>query len=221
VRPGDQILEIGCGWGGFAEVAATQYGAVVRGLTLSRRQLEYARQRARTGGWVDRAHFELQDYRDAEGRYDHIVSIEMFEAVGERYWPIYFRRLGELLRPGGGALVQTITIADEYFDRYRSGTDFIQRYVFPGGMLPAPGRFTALARRGGFEVADDLAFGPDYARTLALWLERFDASIEAVRALGYGARFERMWRLYLAYCEAGFRSGSTDVHQYHLMPLRP
>lgn len=193
----------------------------VLGLTLSARQLEYARQRVHASGMAHRARFELCDYRDVRGRFDHVVSIEMFEAVGERYWPRFFGRVRELLRPGGGALVQSITIADTLFARYRRSTDFIQRYIFPGGMLPSPERFAAQAARSGFAITDDLAFGRDYARTLATWLERFDQRIADVRALGHGLRFERMCRFYLAYCEAGFRAGSTDVHQFHLVQVRP
>ncbi len=216
VRPGEHVLEVGCGWGGLAEVAAQEYGARVTGITLSQRQLEYARERAARGGWADRAGFELRDYRDAGGRYQHIVSIEMFEAVGERYWPVYFRRLRELLAPGGRALVQTITIADRHFARYRRGTDFIQRYIFPGGMLPSPEVFAAQARRAGLAVTGDFAFGGDYAHTLRLWHQRFAERAGPLREAGFDAGFQRMWRFYLAYCEAGFRAGSIDVHQFEL-----
>jgi cyclopropane-fatty-acyl-phospholipid synthase len=216
VRPGEHVLEIGCGWGGLAEVAAQEYGARVTGITLSQRQLEYARERAACGGWSDRAGFELRDYRDAGGRYQHIVSIEMFEAVGERYWPVYFRRLRELLAPGGRAVVQTITIAERHFARYRRGTDFIQRYIFPGGMLPSPEVFAAQARRAGLVVTGDFAFGGDYAHTLRLWHQRFAERAGMLREKGFDAGFQRMWRFYLAYCEAGFRAGSIDVHQFEL-----
>jgi cyclopropane-fatty-acyl-phospholipid synthase len=191
------------------------------GLTLSVCQLQYARQRVQASGTAHQVHFELCDYRDVRGRFDHVVSIEMFEAVGERYWPRFFSRVRELLRPGGGALVQSITIADTLFARYRRGTDFIQRYIFPGGMLPSHEQFVAQAARADFRIADDRAFGEDYARTLAVWLESFDRQIDEVRALGHGPRFERMWRFYLAYCEAGFRAGSTDVHQFQLLQGEP
>jgi len=216
VRPDEHVLEVGCGWGGLAEVAAQEYGARVTGITLSQRQLEYARERAARGGWSDRASFELRDYRDAGGRYQHIVSIEMFEAVGERYWPVYFRRLRELLAPGGRALVQTITIAEQHFARYRRGTDFIQRHIFPGGMLPSPAAFERRAASADFRVAERFAFGRDYGRTLALWRDRFEAAWPQIASHGFDERFRRLWRFYLAYCEAGFRAGSTDVYHYLL-----
>jgi len=215
-RPGQTILEIGCGWGGFAEVAARDYGCRVHGVTLSPAQLAYARERAAAGGWADRAEFSLVDYRDLQGRYDHIVSIEMFEAVGERYWPSYFRQLRGLLKPGGRAAIQTITIADERFAAYRRGTDFIQRHVFPGGMLPSPAAFERRATGADFVVADRYAFGLDYARTLALWRESFEAAWPRIARLGFDERFRRLWRFYLAYCEAGFRAGTTDVVHYLL-----
>lgn len=215
-RPGDRILEIGCGWGGFAEVAAQDYGCRVEGITLSSAQLAFARQRAEQGGWSGQAEFRYQDYRDVQGQYDHIVSVEMFEAVGERFWPGYFRGLRRLLKPGGRAVVQTITIADDLFRRYRRGTDFIQRYIFPGGMLPSPARFESLARKQGLAVDESFAFGMDYARTLNHWHRRFNARLDGVKQLGFDDHFIRMWQFYLAYCEAGFLAGSTDVRQYLL-----
>ena len=213
--PGDRVLEIGCGWGGFAEYAAAR-GCRVTGITVSQAQLEFAQRRIARAGLADRVTLELRDYRDLAGEYDAVVSIEMFEAVGERYWPGYFAALRDRLAPGGRALVQTITIAEEKFERYRSGTDFIQQYIFPGGMLPSPVRFAALAGAAGLEVAGTHAFGLDYAATLRLWRERFDAARTAVAAQGFDETFRRLWRFYLAYCEAGFRSGSTDVLQVHL-----
>jgi len=213
--PGASVLEIGCGWGGFAEVAARE-GLRVRGLTLSTEQLAYASERIAQAGLRERASFALQDYRDETGRYDGIASIEMFEAVGEAWWPAWFETLRRSLAPGGRAVVQVITIADELFERYRKGTDFIQQYVFPGGMLPSPSAFEAQVRRAGLRVAGRFAFGADYARTLALWRERFVARIDEVRALGFDRRFERLWEFYLAYCEAAFRHGNTDVVQYTL-----
>jgi cyclopropane-fatty-acyl-phospholipid synthase len=215
-RPGDRVLEIGCGWGGFAELAVMQYDCHVSGVTLSPAQLDYARQRAQRGGYADRVSFELRDYRDLRGRYQHIVSIEMFEAVGRRYWPVYFRRLRELLGAGGRAIIQTITIDDELYARYSRGTDFIQSYIFPGGMLPSPSVFRAQARRAGLNVLRAFSFGQDYARTLRLWQERFDAHGDEVRALGFDEVFLRMWRFYLCYCEAGFASNSTNVYQFEL-----
>jgi cyclopropane-fatty-acyl-phospholipid synthase len=213
-RPRQTVLEIGCGWGGFAEVAATEFGCRVLGLTLSPAQLAHARERAELGGYADRVDFELCDYRDVRGRYDHIVSIEMIEAVGERFWPTYFRRLSALLKPGGRCAVQAITIADALFARYRRGTDFIKQHIFPGGMLPSPAIVHRQAARAGLRVEDDFAFGADYARTLSRWHARFEAQAEAVRGLGFDERFGRRWRFYLAYCEAGFATGQLDVHQY-------
>lgn len=221
VKPGERLLEIGAGWGGFAETAVAQ-GVAVHGLTLSTEQLAHARERlaAIDGGAL--ASFALQDYRDesvaARGAppYDAIVSIEMFEAVGEPYWSAYFECLARNLKPGGRAVIQTITIADALFDRYRKGTDFIQQYVFPGGMLPSRGVFVGLAQRHGFEVCDAFAFGPDYARTLARWHRDFDAQVAQVRAQGFDERFIRLWKFYLSYCEAAFRHGNTDVLQFTL-----
>ena len=215
VKPGDQILEVGCGWGGFAEQAVAR-GAHVTGLTLSPAQQSFAQNRALSGGWAERAEFLLTDYRDMAGQFDHIVSVEMFEAVGDRWWPTYFRTLKKLLKPGGRALIQVITINDALFKRYRRGTDFIQRHVFPGGMLPSPNVVCTQAARAGFQVSDDLAFGAHYARTLGLWHEAFCDRLLEVKAQGFDDRFIRLWRFYLAYCEAGFRADSIDVHQYTL-----
>ncbi|WP_018411527.1 SAM-dependent methyltransferase [Methyloversatilis thermotolerans] len=211
------VIEIGCGWGGFAEVAATEFGSPVHGITLSPAQLEWARERAQRGGFADRASFELCDYRDLRGHVSRIVSIEMLEAVGERWWPTYFRKLHNLLTVGGEAMIQTISIADGLFSRYRRGTDFIQQYIFPGGMLPSPSVFCAQAEKAGLAVRENHRFGIDYAITLARWRERFDARGDALRALGFDSPFQRLWRFYLAYCEAGFRAGSIDVHQFHLV----
>ena len=214
VKPGQTILEIGCGWGGFAEVAATEFGCRVLGITLSPSQLAFARARAEKGGYGEQVDFELCDYRDVRGQYDHVVSIEMIEAVGERFWPTYFAQLSARLKPAGRCVVQSITVADALFARYRRGTDFIQRHIFPGGMLPSPGAVEQRARQAGFEVVGDFAFGKDYARTLAHWHERFEAQWPAVKAQGFDERFRRMWRFYLSYCEAGFVSGDIDVHHY-------
>jgi cyclopropane-fatty-acyl-phospholipid synthase len=214
LRERGRILEIGCGWGGFAEIALASRHAV-DGLTLSTEQLDYARARlARAGdGW----NLRLQDYREEHGQYDAIASIEMFEAVGEAYWPSYFATLKRCLKPGGRACVQTIVIDDALFDRYRAGTDFIQQYIFPGGMLPSPAAFRREARRSGLAVVNEHAFGHDYARTLATWRERFHAQVGAVRALGFDDRFVRIWDFYLAYCEAAFARRSTDVVQFTLV----
>ncbi|OYV40466.1 MAG: SAM-dependent methyltransferase [Thiomonas sp. 20-64-5] len=218
LQPGAQVLEIGCGWGGLAETCA-QRGLRIDGVTLSTEQLDYARQRL--AQQAPRPRLELCDYRDLdriapqEG-YDGIASIEMFEAVGEAYWSGFFRTVARHLKPGARACIQTITIADALFDDYRRGTDFIQRYIFPGGMLPSRRAFIAQAEAAGLEVIEELAFGPDYARTLAIWRERFTAQLDTVRAQGFDDRFVQLWVFYLAYCEAGFSQGSTNVLQFTL-----
>jgi cyclopropane-fatty-acyl-phospholipid synthase len=212
---GARVLEIGCGWGGFAEMAARD-GLHVTGLTLSTEQHAWATRRLADAGLAEQATFLLQDYRDERGRYDAIVSIEMFEAVGEQYWPGYFETVRRCLVPGGRAVVQTITIDDALFERYRRGTDFIQQYIFPGGMLPSPTVFEQGASRAGLSVDDRFAFGPDYARTLAEWRETFCANLQRITAQGFDTRFARTWEFYLAYCEAGFAQGSTDVVQFTL-----
>jgi cyclopropane-fatty-acyl-phospholipid synthase len=213
LAPGSRLLEIGCGWGGFAETAA-RAGHLVRGLTLSAAQLRYAQARLERQDLP--AELVLQDYRDERERYDGIASIEMFEAVGETYWPSYFATLARCLKPGGRACVQTIEIADRLFDRYRRSSDFIQQYVFPGGMLPCPTEFRRQATRAGLRVVDAHSFGSHYARTLASWRARFLARLDAVRAQGFDQRFIRIWHFYLAYCEAAFAEGNTDVTQYTL-----
>ncbi|MBU6436526.1 MAG: cyclopropane-fatty-acyl-phospholipid synthase family protein, partial [Betaproteobacteria bacterium] len=211
-----RVLEIGCGWGGFAEIAAHVQGAHVTGLTLSTEQLAFARERLRAAGLAAQAEFRLQDYREEAGQYDGIASIEMFEAVGEQYWPAYFDCVHRNLKPGARACIQTITIRDDLFERYRKSTDFIQQYIFPGGMLPSPGAFRAQARRAGLRVVDELAFGQDYAETLRRWRAAFMARLAEVRELGYDEGFVRTWEFYLAYCEAAFARGNTDVMQFTL-----
>lgn len=208
-RRGQQILEIGCGWGGFAELAVA-HGLEATGLTLSPAQLEWAQQR------VPQADLRLEDYRDHRGQYDHVVSIEMFEAVGERYWPAYFRAVKAALRRGGRAVVQSITIHEDLFKAYRSNTDFIQQYIFPGGMLPSRTAFRRAAARAGLVVHDEFAFGQDYARTLKAWREAFEARWEEIQPLGFDEHFHRLWRFYLCYCEAAFLTGNTDVVQFEL-----
>ncbi len=213
VGPEHHVLEIGCGWGGFATYAARTRGCKVTGLTLSREQLAASRERVALLGLDAQVNFELCDYRDHSGSYDRVVSIEMLEAVGERYWSDYFRLLRERLRPGGGAIVQTITVDDTHFARYRGGSDFIQQYIFPGGMLPPPTGLTQLVSHAGLRESERFSFGLDYARTLRLWRERFDTRLAEVGQLGLDEPFQRLWRFYLAYCEAGFRHGRTDVVQ--------
>jgi cyclopropane-fatty-acyl-phospholipid synthase len=213
--PGAHLLELGCGWGGFAETAA-RAGYSITGVSLSDAQTVYARDRVARAGLAARADLRLQDYRDVRERYDGVASIEMFEAVGERYWPAFFRTVRQALKPGARACIQTITIADERFERYRRTSDFIQQYIFPGGMLCSPSRFVAEAGAAGLEVDAIHRFGHDYAETLKRWLAAFDANVEAIRAQGFDDRFVRCWRFYLAYCAAGFASETTDVVQYTL-----
>ena len=208
-QPGQRVLEIGCGWGGFAELAV-QDGLQVTGLTLSPAQLEWAQRRA------PQADLRLQDYRDTTERFDHIVSVEMLEAVGERWWPTYFKSLARSLKPGGRAVIQSITIRDDLFGAYRKGTDFIQQYVFPGGMLPSRSAVRAAAAQAGLVVQDEFAFGLDYARTLAEWRQAFERNWPQISALGFDQAFRRLWRLYLSYCEAGFMAGNVDVVHFEL-----
>jgi len=218
VGAGSQVLEIGCGWGGFAELAAKK-GAHVTGLTLSTEQLDFAQKRLQYAGVSEKTELRLQDYRDTEGEFDGIASIEMFEAVGEEYWESYFACIAKNLKTGGRACVQTITIADDLFERYRKGTDFIQQYIFPGGMLPSPSIFRAHALRHGLSVVNELAFGIDYARTLSLWDLAFEKALPAIQAQGFDERFIRTWKFYLAYCEAGFRARSIDLFQFTLQKI--
>ena len=212
-----RVLEIGCGWGGLAEIAASEHGAHVTGVTLSTEQLAWARERMDGASLADRADLRLQDYRDIRDEpFDAIVSIEMFEAVGREYWPGYFATLNRCLKPGGQACIQTITIHDDLFDRYVKSTDFIQQYIFPGGMLPCDRAFREEARKAGLEVVNALAFGPDYAETLRRWRTDFHAHLHQVQGLGFDQRFQHIWEFYLSYCEAAFDMGNTDVVQYTL-----
>ena len=214
-QPGQTILEVGCGWGGFAERAAKR-GLNVVCITLSDAQLAWATQRVRNAGFSERVTLRLQDYRDVPEKFDHIVSIEMFEAVGLLHWSGYFQMLARCLKPGGRIVIQTIDIAEEKFDSYRSGTDFIQQYIFPGGMLPSPSRFKKECEAAGLRTLEVLSFGQDYAETLKRWAQRFDASLTQIRELGYDDAFIRIWKMYLAYCEVGFRQTRTDVKQWTL-----
>ncbi len=215
-KPGERVLEIGCGWGGFAEHAAKTRGLRIDGVTLSNEQLVYARTRILRAGLSSQVDLRLLDYRDLSGRYDHIVSIEMFEAVGERYWPTYFQKLHELLNPGGKAVVQTITIDEDVFRRYRLTSDFIREYIFPGGMLAPIPRFVAEAGRAGLQTGEPYRFGLDYAETLRRWLASVNEQAGTIRLLDFDEKFLQLWRFYLCYCEAGFRAGRTDVMQIEL-----
>ena len=213
-----RLLEIGCGWGALAEMGTREWGVAFTGVTLSEQQLAHAQKRLTDQGLGDQAQFRLQDYRDiTDPAFDAICSIEMIEAVGQAYWPTYFETVARLLKPGGRACIQSIVIADAYFDRYVRGTDFIQQYIFPGGCLPSPSAFRQQAQAAGLRVVDEFAFGLDYAHTLRLWRERFMQVKPQVLALGFDERFVRIWQFYLAYCEAAFMEANTDVVQYTLL----
>jgi cyclopropane-fatty-acyl-phospholipid synthase len=216
LQGGQHLLEIGCGWGGFAEFVAGEVGARVTGITISKEQYDFARERMFRQGLNERAEIRFVDYRDVEGQFDRIASIEMFEAVGEKYWPAYFRKIAQVLSPGGRAGLQIITIRDELFDRYRRRMDFIQKYIFPGGMLPSEARLKSETAAAGLAWQGIARFGQHYADTLAEWRRRFDGAWDEVRPLGFDERFRRLWRFYLSYCEAGFRTGQTDVVQLAL-----
>ncbi len=220
LQPGQRLLELGCGWGALAETAADEFGLRVLGVTLSSEQLAFGQQRLRDRGLHDRAELRLQDYRELsshqDGPFDAIASIEMFEAVGRAYWSDYFAGVHRLLVPGGRACIQTITIRDDLFERYAKSTDFIQQYIFPGGMLPSAEVFRAEAARAGLEVVNELAFGADYAETLRRWRVMFLARDREVRQLGFDTRFMHTWEYYLAVCEAAFAAGNTSVVQFTL-----
>ena len=220
VGSGQRVLEIGCGWGTLA-IAAASRGAQVTGISLSDAQTAWARSAAAVAACADRVDFQIRDYRDVSERFDRIASIEMIEAVGERYWPRYFAAIRGALQDTGRALVQAITIGDRYFEAYRRGTDFIQQYVFPGGMLPSPSRLAAEAASQGLRIERSLSFGGDYAETLRRWRATFLSQEQAVRALGFDTAFMRLWVFYLAYCEAGFDAGICDVGQFTLVPSGP
>src|SRR5207237_6834980 len=213
LRPGQKLLEIGCGWGGFAEYAAKTFGTKVVGLTISKEQRDFAQKRIQDAGLGDKVEIRLQDYRNERDRYDRIASIEMIEAVGEQFWPKYFSQLRDRLLPGGLAGIQAITIQDKLFPSYRREVDFIQRYVFPGGMLPSPQVLKQLGEAFGVPVIRERIFGQDYAKTLATWRNNFREAWPNLMPLGFDDRFRRLWEYYLSYCEAGFLSGNIDVRQ--------
>lgn len=225
VKAGDRVLEIGCGWGALAEMATTEFGASVAGVTLSTEQLSFAQRRmaklgiapASSGAAVSHD-LRLQDYRDIQdGPFDAICSIEMVEAVGREYWPTYFQAVKKLLKPGGRACIQSIVIDDHLFERYLGSTDFIQQYIFPGGCLPCPAEFRRQAQAAGLQVVEEFSFGQDYALTLRLWRERFLAHRADILRQGFDERFMRIWEFYLCYCEAAFTMKNTDLVQYTLV----
>ncbi|MEC7655351.1 MAG: cyclopropane-fatty-acyl-phospholipid synthase family protein, partial [Pseudomonadota bacterium] len=214
IQPGDRVLEIGCGWGGFAEFAASKFDCEIVGLTISTEQAQYARTRMAKAGLADQVDIRLQDYRDVDGLFDRIVSIEMFEAVGVAHWPIYFDTLRKRLKPGGRAAVQTITIEVARFDAYRRTPDFIQHYIFPGGALPSPERFEERAASQKLSISNARFFGPSYAETLRRWNVAFLDTWPLLQQLGFDERFRRMWHYYLCYSEVGFDTGKIDVAQF-------
>ena len=210
------VLEIGCGWGGFAEYAAKERGANVTCLTISPSQREWALKRIQREGLGEKVKIRLEDYRDHEGKYDGIASIEMFEAVGESYWPSYFSKVSESLNAGAKAALQIITIQDSLFPRYRKRADFIQRYIFPGGMLPSELALREQVMDAGLQIEQTHYFGPDYAKTLRIWAKAFEEKWGQIAPLGFDERFRRMWRFYLSYCEAGFDNGRINVGHFTL-----
>ncbi|MGH1424614.1 MAG: class I SAM-dependent methyltransferase [Pseudooceanicola sp.] len=213
VKPGDHVLEIGCGWGGFAEYAAKERGLRVTGLTISQEQLNFARDRIEKAGLSDLVELKLQDYRDEVGLYDGVASIEMFEAVGEKYWPVYFDTLRERLKPGKNATLQIITLQEKRWETYRKGVDFIQKYIFPGGMLPSKSALRAEVTKAGLTVARSVEFGQSYSQTLRRWYETFNDKWDVIAPMGFDDRFRRMWNFYLTSCAASFAGGNCDVTQ--------
>ncbi|QUS35832.1 SAM-dependent methyltransferase [Falsirhodobacter algicola] len=213
VAPGDHVLEIGCGWGGFAEYAAGERGLHVTGLTISKAQHAFALRRIAEAGLSDRVTLKLQDYRDEAGHYDGIASIEMFEAVGEKYWPVYFDKVRAALKPGHRAALQIITVADRRFEAYRNGVDFIQKYIFPGGMLPSPSALRAEVAKAGLAFEGSHEFGQSYSATLRRWYETFNEQWDRIQTMGFDDRFRRMWNFYLAACASSFQAQNCDVTQ--------
>ena len=217
IQSGDRVLEIGCGWGGFAKFVSQHIGAHVTGITISQAQLAYAKASLAEAGLQNKVDLKLMDYRDLQGRFDKIVSIEMFEAVGQAYWPVYFDTISRMLKSGGRAVIQSITIDHDAFQSYRDQPDFIQRYIFPGGMLPSMPMLQTPVAQAGLELVAENGYASDYARTLQEWRARFLAAWPALAGDKFDNRFKRMWELYLAYCEGGFRAGMIDVKQILLM----
>ena len=216
LKAGHRVLEIGCGWGGFAEYAAKEVGAHVIGITISTEQHAYATQRLAEAGLSDRADIQMIDYRDVQGRFDRVASVEMFEAVGQEYWPTYFAKIHDVLVPGGRAALQIITIDDALFGGYDKRTDFIQKYIFPGGMLPSEAALKPIVERAELAWTGIERFGHSYADTLKRWDERFTSAWDQIQRMGFDDRFRRLWRFYLAYCEAGFRADRINVVQLAL-----
>ncbi len=211
LSPGQSVLEVGCGWGGMAEHLGRTHDGPVTAITISKEQYLYARARIARAGLSHKVDIQLVDYRDVRGQFDRVVSIEMFEAVGEAYWPTYFQTLAGLVKPGGRGAFQIITVADDLFARYRRGDDYIRKYIFPGGMLPSLAALAPVYQQAGWRHHGTTLFGPDYARTLGLWNQQFQAKWPEVQALGFDETFKRLWEQYLLVCEGSFRTRRTDV----------
>ena len=214
LKEGDQVLEIGCGWGGFAEIAAKEYKCNVVGITLSNEQAKFAQRRMQENQLSNLVDIRIEDYRDVQGSFDKIVSIEMFEAVGEEHWRNYFETIKTRLKPGGLAGIQSITIANEFFETYKRRPDFIQKYIFPGGILPSEDKLNNAVSSAGLKILDDYYFGKSYAETLRRWQSTFEQKWDDIKNLGFDEKFQKMWRYYLSYCEAGFESGHINVGQF-------
>ena len=214
LKEGDQVLEIGCGWGGFAEIAAKEYKCNVVGITLSNEQAKFARRRMQENQLSNLVDIRIEDYRDVQGSFDKIVSIEMFEAVGEEHWRNYFETIKTRLKPGGLAGIQSITIANEFFETYKRRPDFIQKYIFPGGILPSEDKLNNAVSSAGLKILDDYYFGKSYAETLRRWQSTFEQKWDDIKNLGFDEKFQKMWRYYLSYCEAGFETGHINVGQF-------
>ncbi|MGB1842568.1 MAG: class I SAM-dependent methyltransferase [Thalassobaculaceae bacterium] len=214
LKEGDQVLEIGCGWGGFAEIAAKEYKCNVVGITLSNEQAKFAQRRMQENQLSNLVDIRIEDYRDVQGSFDKIVSIEMLEAVGEEHWRNYFETIKTRLKPGGLAGIQSITIANEFFETYKRRPDFIQKYIFPGGILPSEDKLNNAVSSAGLKILDDYYFGKSYAETLRRWQSTFEQKWDDIKNLGFDEKFQKMWRYYLSYCEAGFESGHINVGQF-------
>ena len=214
LKEGDQVLEIGCGWGGFAEIAAKEYKCNVVGITLSNEQAKFAQRRMQENQLSNLVDIRIEDYRDVQGSFDKIVSIEMFEAVGEEHWRNYFETIKTRLKPGGLAGIQSITIANEFFETYKRRPDFIQKYIFPGGILPSEDKLNNAVSSAGLKILDDYYFGKSYAETLRRWQSTFEQKWDDIKNLGFDEKFQKMWHYYLSYCEAGFESGHINVGQF-------
>ncbi len=216
LKDGDKLLEIGCGWGGFAEIAAKEYGCQVTGLTLSKEQASSCKKRLKDSGIERKVDIRLEDYRDVKGLYDKIVSIEMLEAVGEKFWRRYFESIRDRLAPGGKAAIQTITIKDDCFESYKKNPDFIQQFIFPGGMLPTPSAIKHNVEAVGLKLTDTFYFGKSYIKTLHLWDQEFKKQWSRIEELGFDTDFKNTWTYYLNYCAAGFQSGRINVGQFFI-----